>query len=117
MPLQSRYVFSAAMDVEPGREALFNEVYDKEHVPLILGRARRHVRRALQAPARHDGHRRREEDHRDRERAPLQRALRDREPRGAHERGMGKAVDQGRWTGEVRPYTKNRRHMMLERLG
>ena len=36
MPFQTRYVFSAAMDVEPSREALFNEVYDKEHVPLLL---------------------------------------------------------------------------------
>ena len=37
MPLQSRYVFSAAMDVEPSREAIFNEVYDTEHVPILLG--------------------------------------------------------------------------------
>jgi hypothetical protein len=29
----------------------------------------------------------------------------------------GRAVDQGRWTGEVRPYTKNRRHILYERLG
>ena len=36
MPIQTRYLFSAAMDVEPSKEALFNEVYDKEHVPLIL---------------------------------------------------------------------------------
>src|SRR5262249_13168485 len=36
MPLQTRYLFSAAMDVEPVREALFNEVYDVEHVPILL---------------------------------------------------------------------------------
>src|SRR5262249_61191042 len=36
MAFQPRYVFSAAMDVEPSHEALFNEVYDAEHVPLIL---------------------------------------------------------------------------------
>ena len=35
MPMQTRYVFSAAMDVEPEKEALFNEVYDTEHVPLL----------------------------------------------------------------------------------
>jgi len=29
-------LFSAAMDVEPSREGLFNEVYDNEHVPLLL---------------------------------------------------------------------------------
>src|SRR5207247_1336035 len=36
MPIQTRYLFSAAMDVEPAREPLFNEVYDGEHVPLLL---------------------------------------------------------------------------------
>ena len=28
----------------------------------------------------------------------------------------GQAVDQGRWPGEVRPYTKNRRHVLFERI-
>ena len=36
MPIQTRYVFSVSMDVESQTEALFNEVYDTEHVPLIL---------------------------------------------------------------------------------
>ena len=36
MPFQTNYIFSAAMDVEPDKAALFNEVYDKEHVPLLL---------------------------------------------------------------------------------
>ena len=36
MPIQTRYLFSAAMDVDPAREGLFNEVYDGEHVPLLL---------------------------------------------------------------------------------
>src|SRR5512134_3692115 len=36
MPIQSRYLFSAAMDVEPAQERLFNEVYDQEHVPSLL---------------------------------------------------------------------------------
>ena len=26
----------AAMDVDPDKEALFNEVYDTEHIPLII---------------------------------------------------------------------------------
>src|SRR2546426_1278292 len=37
MPIQTRYLFSAAMSVRPDKEALFNEVYDKEHVPSLLG--------------------------------------------------------------------------------
>src|SRR5687768_17726978 len=36
MPLTTRYLFSAAMDVEPGKDAIFNEVYDREHVPNLL---------------------------------------------------------------------------------
>ena len=36
MPFQSKYIFSAAMDVDPDKDALFNEVYDKEHVPMLL---------------------------------------------------------------------------------
>ena len=30
------YLFIASMDVDPDKEALFNEVYDTEHIPLIL---------------------------------------------------------------------------------
>jgi len=29
---------------------------------------------------------------------------------------FAKAVDQGRWPGQVRPHTSNRRHLMLKRL-
>ena len=36
MSITSRYVFLASMDVDPDREALFNEVYDTEHVPNLL---------------------------------------------------------------------------------
>jgi len=28
----------------------------------------------------------------------------------------GAAVDQGRWPGQVRPYTKNRRHVLYQRI-
>ena len=36
MPITSRYLFTASMDVDPAKDALFNEVYDKEHVPSLL---------------------------------------------------------------------------------
>ena len=36
MPLKSKYLFLVSMDVEPDKEALFNEVYDEEHVPQLL---------------------------------------------------------------------------------
>jgi len=35
MSFRTRYLFSAAMDVDPSREALFHEVYDKEHIPAL----------------------------------------------------------------------------------
>src|SRR5207245_1502233 len=37
MPIQTRYLFSAAMSVRADKDALFNEVYDTEHVPALLG--------------------------------------------------------------------------------
>ena len=36
MPIKSKYLFVVSMDVEPDKEALFNEVYDIEHVPVLL---------------------------------------------------------------------------------
>ena len=37
MPLQEKYLFIVSMDVSPEKEDLFNEVYDTEHVPLLMG--------------------------------------------------------------------------------
>ena len=36
MPIKSKYLFVASMDVDPDRETLFNEIYDTEHVPNLL---------------------------------------------------------------------------------
>ncbi len=36
MALQTKYLFMASMDVAPEKESLFNEVYNKEHVPNLL---------------------------------------------------------------------------------
>jgi hypothetical protein len=35
MPLNAKYLFISSMDVAPDKEALFNEVYDNEHVPNL----------------------------------------------------------------------------------
>src|SRR2546421_11777975 len=35
MPGKARYLMIASMDVDPEREALFNEVYDQEHIPNL----------------------------------------------------------------------------------
>ncbi len=36
MPITTRYIYMASMDVTPEKEALLNEVYDTEHVPALL---------------------------------------------------------------------------------
>src|SRR6266403_2265149 len=36
MPISSKYMYVVSMDVDPNKEALFNEVYDTEHVPNLL---------------------------------------------------------------------------------
>ena len=36
MPLGAKYVFMVSMDVAAEKEALFNEVYDREHIPNLL---------------------------------------------------------------------------------
>lgn len=116
MPFQSKYLFSAAMDVEPDQDALFNEVYDQEHVPLLLkvpgvvsvarfkkqevtliiGGERKTV--VLESE-------------------PAYNAFYEIEsPEVLVSEAWAKAVYQGRWPGQVRPYTKNRRHVLYRRL-
>jgi hypothetical protein len=36
MPITTKYLFMVSMNVMAEKEALFNEVYDTEHVPLLL---------------------------------------------------------------------------------
>ena len=116
MSIQSRYLFSAAMDVEPGKEALFNEVYDREHVPLLLKvpgviSVARFKRQPLTMII--GGERRTIVI----EHEPAYNALYEVEsPEVLVSPAWGGAVDQGRWPGEVRPYTKNRRHVLFERI-
>ena len=117
MALQSRYLFTAAMDVDPAKEALFNEVYDTEHVPL-LGKVpgvisiARYKRRELTMII--GGQRKTIVI----EGEPTYNALYEvASPEVLTSEAWAAAVDQGRWPGQVRPYTKNRRHIMWERIG
>ena len=116
MPFQTRYLFSAAMDVEPEKEALFNEVYDTEHVPLLLKvpgviSVARFTTQELTMIM--GGQRKTIVV----EKEPKYNALYEIE---SHEvltcDAWAKAVDQGRWPAEVRPFTKNRRHVLYRRL-
>jgi len=116
MPIQTRYLFSAAMDVDPTREGLFNEVYDGEHVPLILKvpgviAAARFKRQELTMVL--GGERKTIVV----EQEPLYNALYEVEgPEVLTSDAWAKAVDQGRWPGQVRPHTRNRRHVLYRRI-
>ncbi len=116
MPTTSRYLFTASMDVEPAKEALFNEVYDREHVPTILKvpgvvSALRFKRRPLEMIL--GGERKRIVI----EGEPTYTALYELEsPSVLVSPEFAKAVELGRWPGEVRPFTKNRKHFMWERI-
>lgn len=117
MPFQTRYLFSAAMDVPSEKEALFNEVYDTEHVPLLLAvpgvisvarfKAEKEVSLVV-------GGQRRSvvvEDE------PTYNALYEIDsPEVLVSDAWAEAVDQGRWPDQVRPFTRNRRHVLYRRL-
>ncbi len=116
MPFQTKYILSASMDVEPDKEALFNEVYDKEHVPLLLkapgvvsvARFKREELTLLIG-----GERKTVVI----ENEPAYSAIYEIEsPEVLVSEAWSKAVDQGRWPGQVRPYTKNRRHVLYRRI-
>jgi hypothetical protein len=112
MPIQSPYLFAASMDVDPAREALFNEVYDDEHVPLLrqvpgvisVARFKREELTMILGGERKtiviEGE-------------PRYSALYELAgPEVLTSPAWAKAVDQGRWPGEVRPYTRNRHHTL-----
>ena len=115
MAAQARYLFIASMDVEPAKEDLFNEVYDSEHVPLLLKvpgviSAKRYKSEPLtlfiagkkQAIVA--------------EGEPRYSAVYELEsPEVLTSEAWAKAVDQGRWPTEVRPYIRNRR-LVLRKL-
>ena len=116
MPIRAPYVFAAAMDVTPDREALFHEVYDTEHVPMLLevpGVVSVARFRARPVELVIGGQRRTIVA----EREPRYTALYEIErPEVLTSDAWGAAVDRGRWPSEVRPYTTNRRHVLYERL-
>jgi hypothetical protein len=113
MPIKSKYLFVASMDVDPDKEALFNEVYDTEHVPNLLKVP------GVQAVARMEGE-------------PFSMSIGGQERPVAHEgprhsalyeidgphvlvsREWAQAAEAGRWPGEVRPFTRNRRHAIYK---
>ncbi len=116
MPIQSRYLFSAAMDVEPGKEALFNEVYDIEHVPTLLTvpGVISVARFKTQELSMSIGGQLKTIVV---ENAPNYGALYEIEsPAVLASPAWAKAVEAGRWPAQVRPHTRNRQHLLYRRI-
>jgi hypothetical protein len=112
MPAKAKFVFIASMDVDPDKDAIFNEVYDTEHIPLILKvpgvvSARRcqtmpltmimgGEKKSLVA-----------------EGEPKYSAIYELESAEVLvSEAWANAVDAGRWPTHVRPFTRNRRHVL-----
>ncbi len=116
MPIATNYLFIVSMDVTPEKEALFNEVYDTEHVPLLLKvPGVRAVTRWKTEPAAFmlGG-----------ERKPLDGGTAARyvaiyeidSPDVLLSREWAEAVEKGRWASGVRPFTSNRSHIVRKRV-
>ena len=116
MTKKSKYLFIASMDVESEQEDLFNEVYDKEHVPNLLTvpgvvSVARYKMRGLTMLIGGERKEMRFDDE------PRYHALYEVEsPEVLLSDGWGEAVELGRWPEQVRPYTRNRRHILTERI-
>jgi hypothetical protein len=112
MPGKAKFVFIASMDVEPDKEALFNEVYDTEHVPELLKvPGVLSVRRAVTVPLTMSIG------------GEKKTIVAEGEPRYSAyyelesaevlvSDAWAKAVEKGRWPSQVRPFTRNRRHVL-----
>ena len=109
---KAHYIFTVSMDVDADKEAIFNEVYDTEHIPLILKvpgvvSAKRYKMGPLTMML--GG----EKKTIVMENEPAYLAIYELEtPEVLVSEAWAKAVEAGRWPAQVRPYTKNRRHVM-----
>ena len=114
MPIAGNWLFTASMDVDADKEALFNEVYDREHVPYLrkvpgvvaVTRARLDTLRVTIG-----GETKTIEPEMQNQphyvcKVELERADVLTSP------AWIEAVEAGRWPTEVRPFTRNRRHTL-----
>ena len=111
---QSKYLFIASMDIDPQREALFNDVYNTEHchllsqVPGVVSITRFETQMLTMIMG---GETRQIVV----ENEPKHHALYELDsPDVLTSSGWAEAVDQGRWPEQVRPFTSNRRHTLLK---
>ena len=116
MSIATGYVFIVSMDVAPEKEALFNEIYDGEHIPNLLKvPGVRSATRLRSEPAAVDlgG----EVKTLTGEGAPRYMAIYEIDgPEVLTSAAWARAVSLGRWPGDVRPYTSNRHHVLRKVL-
>ena len=114
---KTRYVFTASLDVDPAKEALFNELYDSEHVPFLLKvpgvLAVTRVSAEPKASMRIDGQTKALVA----EGEPKYSAIYELENAEVLlSDAWAKAVDKGRWPSEIRPHIRARRHTLKKVL-
>jgi hypothetical protein len=115
MTIKSRYIFVASMDVDRDKEALFNEVYDTEHIPNLLQVRGVHSATRIKGvdfelsigggthAIGHEG-------------ARYSVIYEIDGPHVLISPDWAKAGEAGRWPSQVRPYTRNRRHALYKVL-
>jgi hypothetical protein len=116
MQFATDYLFLASMDVAPDREQLFNEVYDQEHIPSLLAvPGVRSASRLKREPfsLMIGGQRQLVINEAD----PLYTVAYEIErPDVLLSDEWAASVERGRWPSQVRPFTRNRHHLLLRRL-
>ena len=111
MPITGKWIFTASMDVDPDKEALFNEVYDTEHIPHLrkvpgVVSATRFKLDTLRVTM--GGETKTVEPRVPRYACILELAS----PDVLTSPAFAQAVDAGRWVAQVRPFTRNRHHTL-----
>ena len=112
MPIQGKYLFIASMDVAPEKEALFNEVYDQEHIPFLskVPGVISTTRLKMEPLELMLGGQRQTIAMKDEPRYMAIYELTG--PEVLLSQAWSEAGEKGRWGDEVRPFTKNRRHVL-----
>jgi hypothetical protein len=102
MALDAKYLYVVTMDVEPDKEDLFNEIYDNEHIPVlmkvpgVISAAR--YKTSDQGVARYL-------------------AIYELEsPDVPHSEAFREASDSGEWPTKVRPFCKNRSRIVYTQI-
>jgi hypothetical protein len=116
MTVSSKYLFTVTMDIDQNKEAIFNNVYDEEHIPNLLSvpgvlSVNRYISRRFTLLI--DGQRKDIKPSRE----PKYMALYELEhPEVLSSSKWEEEVEKGRWAIDIRPYTYNRHHILYEKL-